>query len=165
MLSNAPSTSTVPSLKDSALDTHAQHAHELFTQSASLNSGAASLGSGDAQDAREAGAGAGYECARGDVVSEWREGKDKVVEIQRAPGEDVEVLVIKNAFGGAKARRTRSPPGAAAFVGRCRQAVLHAEQAVRGSVHARPRDAGRACDAKPFEPKRAEGGGEQEPAR
>lgn len=61
----------------------------------------------------------------------------------------VEVLVIKNAFGAPTARRTLSPPGAAAFVGRCRQAVLHAEQAVRGSVHARPRDAAKPCDVKP----------------
>ncbi|KIP03613.1 hypothetical protein PHLGIDRAFT_15765 [Phlebiopsis gigantea 11061_1 CR5-6] len=34
------------------------------------------------------------------VVSEWREGLDRVVEVQRGPAEDVEVEVQKNFYAG-----------------------------------------------------------------
>jgi hypothetical protein len=47
-------------------------------------------------------------------------------------GAQVDVIVVKNAYGE---RRTLSPRSAE-FVGRCKQAVLHAEQAVKDSMHA-----------------------------
>lgn len=77
----------------------------------------------------------------GEIVSEWREGRDKVIEIQRAPGEDVEVVLIKNAYCRKEKheRRALSPKSAAQmrhdFVERCKHAVHHAEHAVKESMH------------------------------
>ena len=48
----------------------------------------------------------------------------------------VEVVVIKNAFcaGAPHARRTLSPETRAEWLARCKQAVHHAEAAVRGAA-------------------------------
>ncbi|EKM53726.1 uncharacterized protein PHACADRAFT_260217 [Phanerochaete carnosa HHB-10118-sp] len=78
----------------------------------------------------------------GQIVSEWREGKDMVIEIQRASGEDVEVVVVKNAYcpKAKQSSRALSPKSTELkrqdFIERCKHAVHHAEQAVKDSMHA-----------------------------